>query len=53
LDLEFCNQRLGGIDRKYQKDNLQMKAHILATIPDAYDQIKTKLLGALDTTPLK
>jgi hypothetical protein len=41
--LDFWNQPLSRINKRYEKDDLQLKAHILAMIPDAYDQILTTL----------
>ena len=44
--------RLSRINFKYEKDNLQMKSHMMATLSNEYDSVIVKFRGDLSETPL-
>jgi Zinc knuckle len=52
-DLEYWKHRLSRIDEgKYAKDELEMKVHIMGTLPKEYESIKTRYNGILAMTPI-
>jgi hypothetical protein len=51
--LEYWNQRLKGCGSNYEKDEFEMLAHILASLPAEYAPVKTKLHNQLTTTSMK
>jgi hypothetical protein len=53
LELEYWNTRMGKIKQSYMRDDLQMKAHIIDQLPEAYEAVKVKLSGAYTTTPME
>ncbi|EEC42782.1 predicted protein [Phaeodactylum tricornutum CCAP 1055/1] len=53
LELEYRNTRMGKIKQSYMRDDLQMKAHIIDQLPEAYEAVKVKLSGAYTTTPME
>ena len=51
-DLDHFNMRIGRINKKYEKDDLQMKSHIMTSMSSGYDPVVLKYRGELATTPL-
>ncbi len=51
-DLEYWNQRLGRINTKYMRDELQMKTLIVSKLPKQLNSIKVKVSGDLSTTSM-
>jgi hypothetical protein len=51
--LEYWNHHFGQINNgKYAKDELEMKVHIMVTLPKEYESIKTRYNGILAMTPI-
>ncbi|KAI2492047.1 hypothetical protein MHU86_22506 [Fragilaria crotonensis] len=51
-DLDHLNMRIGRINTKYEKDELQMKAHIMNAMSSGYDPVVVKFRGELAETSL-
>ena len=51
-DLDHFNMRIGRINKKYEKDDLQMKSHIMTSMSSGFDSVVLKYRGELATTPL-
>ncbi|KAI2506458.1 hypothetical protein MHU86_7973 [Fragilaria crotonensis] len=51
-DLDHLNMRLARINLKYEKDDLQMKSHIMTAMSKDYDSVIVKFRGDLSDTPL-
>jgi Zinc knuckle len=51
-DMDHLNMRLGRINLKYQKDELQLKSHMMAAMSDDYESVIVKFRGDLNETPL-
>jgi hypothetical protein len=51
-NLDHFNMRIGRINKKYEKDDLQMKSHIMTSMSSGYDPVVLKYRGELATTPL-
>ena len=51
-DLDHFNMRIGCINKKYKKDDLQMKSHIMTSMSSGYDPVVLMYRGELATTPL-
>ena len=51
-DLEHLNMRIGRINAKYEKDELQMKSHIMNSMSNGYDPVIVKFRGDLAGTSL-
>jgi hypothetical protein len=51
-DLDHLNMRLARINLKYEKDNLQMKSHMMTSLSDDYQSIIIKFRGDLNETSL-
>ena len=52
-DLDHYNMRIGRINKKYEKDDLQMKSHIMTSMSSGYDPVVLKYRGELATTPIE
>jgi hypothetical protein len=46
-DLDYLNMRIGRINTKYEKDELQMKSHIMNSMSTGYDPVIVKFHGEL------
>ena len=51
-DLDHLNMRIGRINAKYEKDELQMKSHIMNSMSTGYDPVIVKFRGELAETTL-
>ena len=51
-DLDHLNMRIGRINAKYEKDELQMKSHIMNSMSTGYDPVIVKFRGELADTTL-
>jgi Zinc knuckle len=51
-DLDHLNMRLARINLKYEKDDLQMKSHMMTAMSKDYDSVIVKFRGDLSDTPL-
>jgi hypothetical protein len=51
-DLDHLNMRIGRINTKYEKDELQMKSHIMNSMSTGYDPVIVKFRGELADTTL-
>lgn len=51
-DLDHLNMRLRRINLKYEKDELQMKSHMMTAMSNDYDSVIVKFRGELNETPL-
>ncbi|KAI2493888.1 PIF1-like helicase [Fragilaria crotonensis] len=51
-DLDHLNMRIGRINAKYEKDELQMKSHIMNSMLTGYDPVIVKFRGELADTTL-
>ena len=51
-DLDHLNHRIGKINEKYEKDDLQMKSHIMNSMSGGYDPVIVKFRGELAETSL-
>jgi hypothetical protein len=51
-DLDHLNSRISKINKKYEKDELQMKAHIMNSMSVGYDPVIIKFRGELAETAL-
>ena len=51
-DLDHLNMRIGRINTKYEKDELQMKSHIKNSMSTVYDPVIVKFRGELADTTL-
>jgi Zinc knuckle len=51
-DLDHLNMRLARINLKYEKDNLQIKSHMMTAMSKDYDSVIVKFRGDLSDTPL-
>ena len=49
-DLDHLNMRLARINLKYQKDELQMKSHMMTAMSNDYERIIVKFRGDLNDT---
>ena len=52
-DLDHLNMRLARINLKYEKDDLQMKSHMMTAMSKEYDSVIVKFRGDLSDTPLE
>jgi len=52
-NLEFWNHRMESVKKGYERDELQLKVHILSKLPEALKGIKLKLLGEVSNTDMK
>ena len=50
--LDHLNMRIGRINTKYEKDELQMKSHIMNSMSTGYDPVIVKFRGELADTTL-
>jgi hypothetical protein len=50
-DLDHLNMRLARINLKYQKDELQMKSHMMTAMSSDYQSVIVKFRGDLSETP--
>ena len=51
-ELDHLNMRLARINLKYEKDDLQMKSHMMTAMSKDYDSVIVKFRGDLSDTPL-
>ncbi len=51
-DLDHLNMRLARINLKYEKDDLQMKSHMMTSMSDDYQSVIIKFRGDLNETSL-
>ena len=51
-DLDHLNMRLARINLKYEKDDLQMKSHMMTSMTNDYQSVTVKFRGDLHETPL-
>ncbi|KAI2509464.1 hypothetical protein MHU86_4965 [Fragilaria crotonensis] len=51
-DLDHLNMRLARISLKYEKDDLQMKSHMMTAMSKDYESVIVKFRGDLSNTPL-
>jgi hypothetical protein len=51
-DLDHFNMRIARINVRYEKDDLQMKSHIMTSMSSGYDPVVLKYHGELAETPL-
>ena len=52
-NLDHLNMRLARINAKYEKDDLQMKSHIMNSMSGDYETVIVKFRGELNETPLE
>jgi hypothetical protein len=52
-DLEALNIRLAAVNVKYEKDELQMKIHVINNMPEEFSGIKKKFRRALTSTTME
>jgi hypothetical protein len=52
-DLDHLNMRLARINLKYEKDNLQMKSHMMTAMSKDFDSVIVKFRGDLSNAPLE
>ena len=52
-NLEYYNQQMGALNKEFKRNDDKMKLHILSKLPEALNEIHTKVSGELNMYDLE